>query len=402
MQKARLTKVIVLATAGVISLSACAARDNSSSGGDASSAPQAAAPSAAADAADPAGDGKAQCAPTSIAYAGTINGANAALGQNILNGTKLAVDQHNKANAGCQVKLEQFDTEGTPDKAPGIVTQIVNTPGIIGVVGLPFSGESKAAGNIFNSAGLVTVTPSATNPTLSENGWKTFFRGLGNDNTQGPAAAKFMTGELGAKKVCVIQDDSDYGTGLAASTIKALGSALSCQDKVKTKQTDFSAVVNKIKSDKPDAVFYSGYYQEAAPFAQQLNDAGVTAKFVGPDGVKDDEFVKGAGDAAKNAYFTCPCVPADQFTKFSDAYKAEAGKDPGTYSPEAYDLATILLKGIDSGKKDRAGLLDFVKNYDGQGITKHFKWNDHGELSSTTVWTYKVENGKIVRNTEIK
>jgi branched-chain amino acid transport system substrate-binding protein len=401
-QKARLTKVIVLAAAGVISLSACAARDNSSSGGDASSAPQAAAPSAAADAADPAGDGKAQCAPTSIAYAGTINGANAALGQNILNGAKLAVDQHNKANAGCQVKLEQFDTEGTPDKAPGIVTQIVNTPGIIGVVGLPFSGESKAAGNIFNSAGLVTVTPSATNPTLSENGWKTFFRGLGNDNTQGPAAAKFMTGELGAKKVCVIQDDSDYGTGLATSTIKALGSAVSCQDKVKTKQTDFSAVVNKIKSDKPDAVFYSGYYQEAAPFAQQLNDAGVTAKFVGPDGVKDDEFVKGAGDAAANAYFTCPCVPADQFTKFSDAYKAEAGKDPGTYSPEAYDLATILLKGIDSGKKDRPGLLDFVKNYDGQGITKHFKWNDHGELSSTTVWTYKVENGKIVRNTEIK
>lgn len=402
MQRARLTKIIVLAAAGAISLSACAARTDSGSGGNDSGAPQAAAPSAAADAADPAGDGKAQCSPTSIAYAGTINGANAALGINILNGAKLAVDQHNKANPGCQVKLEQYDTEGTPDKAPGIVTQIVNTPAIIGVVGLPFSGESKAAGNIFNTAGLVTVTPSATNPTLSENGWKTFFRGLGNDNTQGPAAAKFMTGDLAAKKVCVIEDDSDYGTGLAASTIKALGPALSCQDKVKTKQTDFSAVVNKIKANAPDAVFYSGYYQEAAPFAQQLNDAGVTAKFVGPDGVKDDEFVKGAGEAAANAYFTCPCVPADQFTKFTDAYKAATGKDPGTYSPEAYDLATILLKGIDSGKTTRPALLDFVKTYDGQGITKHFKWNDKGELSSTTVWTYKVENGKIVRNTEIK
>ncbi|MFF4596283.1 branched-chain amino acid ABC transporter substrate-binding protein [Amycolatopsis sp. CA-161197] len=392
----------MLAAAGAISLSACAARTDSGSGGSDSSAPQAAAPSAAADAADPAGDGKAQCSPTSIAYAGTINGANAALGINILNGAKLAVDQHNKANPGCQVKLEQYDTEGTPDKAPGIVTQIVNTPGIIGVVGLPFSGESKAAGNIFNTAGLVTVTPSATNPTLSENGWKTFFRGLGNDNTQGPAAAKFMTGELGAKKVCVIQDDSDYGVGLATSTKAALGGALSCEDKVKTKQTDFSAVVNKIKANAPDAVFYSGYYQEAAPFAQQLNDAGVTAKFVGPDGVKDDEFVKGAGEAAKNAYFTCPCVPADQFTKFTDAYKAATGKDPGTYSPEAYDLATILLKGIDSGKTTRPALLDYVKTYDGQGITKHFKWNDKGELSSTTVWTYKVDNGKIVRNTEIK
>ncbi|WP_158104424.1 ABC transporter substrate-binding protein, partial [Amycolatopsis lexingtonensis] len=153
----------MLAAAGAISLSACSARTDSGSGdSSASSQSQAAAPSAAADAADPAGDGKAQCAPTSIAYAGTINGANAALGVNILNGAKLAVDQHNKANPGCQVKLEQFDTEGTPDKAPGIVTQIVNTPAIIGVVGLPFSGESKAAGNIFNGAGLVTVTPSAT------------------------------------------------------------------------------------------------------------------------------------------------------------------------------------------------------------------------------------------------
>ncbi|MEW2502549.1 branched-chain amino acid ABC transporter substrate-binding protein [Amycolatopsis sp. NPDC047767] len=392
----------MLAAAGAISLSACAARTDSGSGGSDSSAPQAAAPSAAADAADPAGDGKAQCSPTSIAYAGTINGNNAALGINILNGAKLAVDQHNKANPGCQVKLEQYDTEGTPDKAPGIVTQIVNTPAIIGVVGLPFSGESKAAGNIFNTAGLVTVTPSATAPTLADNGWKTFFRGLGNDNSQGPAAAKFMTGELGAKKVCVIEDDSEYGTGLAATTKQGLGSALACEDKVKSKQTDFSAVVNKVKAAAPDAVFYSGYYQEAAPFAQQLNDAGVTAKFVGPDGVKDDEFVKGAGDAAKNAYFTCPCVPADQFTKFTDAYKAATGKDPGTYSPEAYDLATILLKGIDSGKTTRPALLDFVKTYDGQGLTKHFKWNDKGELSATTVWTYKVENGKIVRNTEIK
>ncbi|WP_409186963.1 branched-chain amino acid ABC transporter substrate-binding protein [Amycolatopsis sp. VS8301801F10] len=391
----------MLAAAGVISLGACSARTGGDSGGD-SGAPQAAAPSAAANAADPAGDGKAQCAPTSIAYAGTINGKNAALGQNILKGAKLAVDQHNKANPGCQVKLEQFDTEGTPDKAPGIVTQIVNTPAILGVIGLPFSGESKAAGNIFNSAGLVSVTPSATDPSLSTNGWKTFFRGLGNDNTQGPAAAKFITGDLKANKVCVVKDDSQYGNGLSEATVKALGDKASCTDQVKTGQTDFSAVVNKIKGEKPDAVFYAGYYQEAAPFAQQLNDAQVKAKFVGPDGVKDDQFVKGAGDAAAGAYFTCPCVPADQFTKFTDAYKAATGSEPGTYSPEAYDIATILLRGIDAGKKDRAGLLDFVKNYDGQGITKHFKWDDKGELPVAAVWTYKVDNGKIVRNTEIK
>ncbi|MFI6031102.1 branched-chain amino acid ABC transporter substrate-binding protein [Amycolatopsis magusensis] len=393
----------MLAATASLALGACSARTDSGSNGDTPTAPQASAPAQAADAADPKGDGKATCAAgTAIAYAGTINGENAALGQNILNGVKVAVNRHNEANPGCKVELKEFETEGTPDKAPGIVTQMVNTPQILGVIGLPFSGESKAAGNIFNDAGLVSITPSATGPGLSQNGWKTFFRGLGNDNTQGPAAATFITNDLKAEKVCVVEDDSEYGIGLANAIKGALGSKVTCNEKVKSKQIDFAATVNAVKGADPQAVFYAGYYREAAPFAQQLADAGVTAKFVAPDGVKDDEFVKGAGDAAASAYFTCPCVPADQFVEFTNAYKALSGKDPGTYSPEGYDLATIMLKGIDSGKADRAGLLDYVKNYDGQGLTKKFKWDPTGELAATTVWTYKVENGKIVRNTEIK
>ncbi|TNC25484.1 branched-chain amino acid ABC transporter substrate-binding protein [Amycolatopsis alkalitolerans] len=389
----------MLAAAASLTLGACAARDNGGSSGNTNS--SAAAPSQAANAANPAGDGKAVCSGVSLAYAGTINGASAALGQNILRGADLAVKQHNKANPNCQVTLKQFDTEGKPDKAPGIVTQVINEADIIGVVGLPFSGESKAAGNLFNQAGLVTISPSATNPALADNGWKTFFRGMGNDAAQGPAAAKLLTDTLKANKVCVIEDDSEYGIGLATQLKQALGSKATCSDKVKTGQTDFSAVVNKIATESPDAIFYSGYYPEAGPFAQQLNDKGVTAKFVGPDGVKDPEFLKAAGAAANNAYFTCPCVPEDNFKDFTAAFKATEGADPGTYSPEGYDVTTILLKGIDSGIKDRAGLLNFVKNYDGQGLTKHFKWNDKGELSDTPVWSYRVQNGKIVNNGQI-
>jgi branched-chain amino acid transport system substrate-binding protein len=389
----------VLAAVASVALTACAARDQSSSG-DANT-PSAAAPSQAADAADPKGDGKAVCSGITLAYAGTINGASAALGQNILYGADLAVKEHNTANPGCQVKLSQFDTEGKPDKAPGIVTQMVNEPDILGVVGLPFSGESKATGDAFDVAGLVHITPSATNPALASHGWKTFFRGMGNDAVQGPAAAKFMTETLKANKVCVIQDDSDYGTGLAAQVSQALGAKASCTDKVKTGQTDFSAVVNKIADEKPDAIFYAGYYPEAGPFAQQLDDKGVTAKFVGPDGVKDPEFIKGAGNAAAKAYFTCPCVPEDNFKDFTAAYKSIEGKDPGTYSPEGYDVTTILLKGVDKGLKTRADLLAFVKSYDGQGLTKKFKWDDKGELSDTPVWAYKVVGGKIVNDGQI-
>jgi branched-chain amino acid transport system substrate-binding protein len=346
----------------------------------------------------PKGDGKATCAATTtLAYAGAQTGPNAQLGVNIFNGIQLAINQHNAANPGCQVQFKKFDTEGDPNKATGPVTQLVSEPEIVGVIGLPFSGESKATGNIFEQKGLVHITPSATNPGLTENGWTTFFRGLGNDAVQGPAAAKFLTGKLGAKKVYLVQDDSDYGIGLGTSTSAGLGSALVGTEKVTTGQKDFSAVISKIMNAKADAVFYAGYYAEGAPFDQQLSGKGFTGTFVAPDGVKDDQFIKQAGDASNNAYFTCPCIPGELIPDFASAYKeVSKGAEPGTYSIEGYDAATVLLSGIDAGKQTRPDLLSWVKSYDKDGLSKHYKWDAKGELQAPTVYGYKVENGKIV------
>ena len=150
--------------------------------------------------ADPAGDGKANCPPVSIAMAGALNGPDAALGINIKNGVQLAIDKHNAANPGCQVQLKPFDTEGDPQKATAIAPQIVDDQYTIGLVGPAFSGETKATGGVFDQAGLVATTASATNPTLSENGWKTFFRGLANDAVQGPSVANYMKNALGLQE----------------------------------------------------------------------------------------------------------------------------------------------------------------------------------------------------------
>ena len=146
--------------------------------------------------ADPAGDGKATCPPVSIAMAGALNGPDAALGINIKNGVQLAIDKHNAANPGCQVQLKPFDTEGDPQKATAIAPQIVDDQYTIGLVGPAFSGETKATGTVFDQAGLVAATASATNLTLSENGWKTFFRGLANDGVQGPSVANYLKNTL--------------------------------------------------------------------------------------------------------------------------------------------------------------------------------------------------------------
>ena len=341
--------------------------------------------------ADPAGDGKATCPPVSIAMAGALNGPDAALGINIKYGVQLAIDKHNAANPGCQVQLKPFDTEGDPQKATAIAPQIINDAFTIGLVGPAFSGETKATGAVFDQAGLVAATASATNVTLSEQGWKTFFRGLANDGVQGPSVANYLKNTLQQKKICVVDDSTDYGTGLAQAVRETLGpvAVSACNISVKKGDKDFSAAVTQVKGQSPDSVFYSGYYAEAAPFVQQLRDGGYTGKFVSADGTKDPEFVKAAGQASKDAILSCPCGPATG--SFADEYTKKFGQAPGTYSTEGYDLGTVLLKGIDAGKITRPDLLDWVKNYNGQGVARKYQWTDKGELTTTLIWIYKVQ-----------
>ncbi|MBU3686366.1 MAG: branched-chain amino acid ABC transporter substrate-binding protein [Mycobacterium sp.] len=340
---------------------------------------------------DPAGDGTATCEPVAIAMAGALNGPDAALGINIKNGVQLAIDKHNAANPGCQIELKPFDTEGDPQKATAIAPQIVDDASIVGLVGPAFSGETKATGGVFDQAGLVSVTASATNVTLSEQGWKTFFRGLANDGVQGPSVANYMKNTIGDKKVCVVDDSTDYGSGLAKAVRDTLGSLAdqACNISVKKGDKDFSAAVTQIKEQSPDSVFFSGYYAEAAPFVQQLRDGGFTGKFVSADGTKDPEFVKQAGNASKDAVLSCPCGPAS--AAFADEYTKKFNQAPGTYSTEGYDLGTILAKGISSGATTRDALLEFVRSYDGQGVARKYQWNDTGELTTTLIWIYKVQ-----------
>ena len=392
-QKRVIATLSVVAAAGLL-LAGCA---NQPSGGGATSTsskvdiPTINSVDVPKDAVLPAGDGKGKCdSTTTISYVGAETGPNAQLGINIFQGVQLAIDQHNKANPGCQVQFQKYDTEGDPTKATGPTTQAVSNAATVGIIGLPFSGESKATGQIFEDAGLVHITPSATNPTLTQNGWKTFFRALGNDSIQGPAAAKFATQELKAKKVFLVQDDSDYGIGLGKTTGDALGKAEVGSDKVTTGQKDFSSTVSKVINSGADAVYYAGYYAEGAPFDQQLVQKGFKGTFIGPDGAKDPAFIKQAGSASANAYFTCPCIPGELIPSFEKAYKSAFNADPGTYSIEGYDSATILLAGIDKGNTTRAKLLDWVKNYDADGLSKHYKWDSTGELQAPAVYGYKV------------
>jgi branched-chain amino acid transport system substrate-binding protein len=342
------------------------------------------------------------CEDVAIGYFGALTGSAANLGINIRNGVELAVDQFNEENADCQVNLEEYDSQGSPDQATGLATQAIGDDTVIGIVGPAFSGESETAGPIFAEAGLPTITASATNPTLAENDWDTFQRILGNDASQGPAAAAYISDVLASEKVFVVDDASAYGKGLADIVNEELGAAVIGDDTIQTGQTDFSATVTAIRSSGADAVFFGGYYAEAGLLVQQMRAAGIEATFVVADGVKDPGFIEAAGDAAEGTIITCPCLPPEQSQEFFDAYQEAYDTAPATYSAEAYDAANVFLEGILDGNTDRESLLEWVNNYEGEQTTKTVKFDETGEVENISVWAYKVENGEIVADQEIE
>ncbi len=382
----RVRGLVALIAATGLALSACGTTDDGGDGGDGGSG---------------SGSDSAACDLT-LAFFGPQTGPAAGLGEPIINGAQLAIDEYN-ADAECEVAFEQFDSQGSPDQAPSLATEAVGNDAIIGVVGPAFSGESAAAGPIFAEGGLPTISPSATNPALSENGWDTFHRALGNDATQGPAAAVYIRDTIAAKSVFVIDDASEYGAGLAGIVEEELGDTVVDSDTIQVGQTDFSATVTKVTSSDADTIFFGGYYAEAGLLIRQLRDGGFEGTFVVADGVKDPGYIEGARNAAEGTVITCPCIPAEDpaVTEFAAAYDAAFGGAPGTYAAEAYDAANIFLDGIAEGVGTREEMLEFVNGYDEAGITKQLKFDETGEPADVHVYAYKVEGGEIVSDVEI-
>jgi branched-chain amino acid transport system substrate-binding protein len=337
-----------------------------------------------------------------IGFFGALTGPNAQLGINIKNGAQLAVDQFNEANSDCQVKLTTFDSQGDGAQAPALAQKAIQNKNLLGIVGPAFSGESKTADPIFDEAGLPNITPSATGTALSQNGWKTFHRVVGNDNSQGPAAAKYIIDEMKAKKVAVIDDASEYGKGIADIVRKDLkdgGVDVAASESIDPKGQDYSSTVTKVKGADVDVIFYGGYYAEAARLITQLRNGGVDATFVSDDGVNDQKFIDGAGQATEGSILTCPCAPVESIkngAKFKADYNAAFKSDPGTYSAEGFDAANVLLEAIKNGADSPKAVNDALADISYDGITKPIKFDDKGEISEITVYAYKVEGGKIV------
>ena len=337
------------------------------------------------------------CKTLTLGFFGALTGDAGNLGKNISQGAQLAVAQYGRKAPKVKVQFVSFDSQGDPAQAPALAISAIKNKCLVGIIGPAFSGESKAANPIFQRGGLSIITPSATNPTLSQQGWKIFHRALGTDAIQGSMATKYINIHLKPSKVAVIDDASEYGKGLANLVAANLGSVVVTRTSLDPKSQDFSSTVSQIKSGGASVVYYGGYYAEAGRLAKQLKDGGVSATFMSDDGTLDPGFVTAGGSATDGAIVTCACAPIDTTATgraFKAAYMTSFGVKDGTYSPEAYDAANFFLAAIKAGKTDRASINAYVSTKSWVGITKTLKFDKTGEIAGGAIFAYVYKNGQ--------
>ncbi|MBA2609429.1 MAG: branched-chain amino acid ABC transporter substrate-binding protein [Actinobacteria bacterium] len=352
------------------------------------------------------GDGGGNAKKYSIAYVGPKTGDAANLGINILYGAQLAVKQFNASQSDVKITLKEFDTQGAAAQAPAQLALYKDDASILGIVGPAFSAETKAVIPELQKAGLVMISSSATNADLPNvvNPETIFHRALPDDKAQGAGIAQFLKEKHAGKSVYYIDNGDDYGKPLAdgvRAVATANGNPSKGNTSINEKDDLFSAAVNAAQAAKSDVIFYGGYYAAAGKLSKQLSDKGVTATFITGDGSLDPGFLTNAGAGAEGNIVSCPCNLATESSTgalktFTNDYKAEFTKDPGTYSSEAFDAANILMKGIKAGNTTRPKLLAYVEGlgtYD--GISKTIAFEDNGNLKATTVYFFVVKNGKF-------
>jgi branched-chain amino acid transport system substrate-binding protein len=369
---------VAAAAASTLLLSACSGDDDGDTGG---------------------GGGSGGGGEVTLGFMGAQTGPNAQLGLNISNGVELAIEQHNAKSGVTKVKLIKYDTQGDGAQATNQAKKAI-TDKVVGIIGPAFSGESKTAVPILEEAGIPNVSPSATAVTLAENGWKTWHRVLANDGVQGPGVAKFISTTVGAKKVAVIDDQSEYGKGLADVVRKELGATVTVSDSINPDESNYSSTVNKIKPANVDAIFFGGYYSAAGKLVKQLRDGGITSKFLSGDGTLDAQFITGGGAAAEGALLSCTCSSAVGSTdpavqKFATDYKTKFNADPATYSAEGFDAANAFMQAIDAGKTSTADINDFITKIDFKGVSKPIKFAASGELEGNLLFITEVKDGKL-------
>lgn len=340
-----------------------------------------------------------------LGVAGAHSGDLASYGLPSVRAAEFVVEDINKAGGvlGKKVELITEDDVCKPEVATSTATKLV-TNKVDMILGHICSGATKAALGIYNGAGLVCISPSATAPDLTLSGdYPNFFRTIAHDKVQAELQVKFVLEKLGAKKIAILHDKGDYGKGaatLAKEFVEAApGAKIVLFEGVTTGSVSFAPIVQKVKRSRADAVIWGGYHSDASKIVRQMNKKKVKAHFIGADGLKDETFIKVAAKDAEGVYVSGPMDYSKNplAIKAKEQHIAKFGEDPGAFYLEAYAAALALVNAVEKAGSTEYDAMVKVLNSDYvETPLGKISFNEKGDPIGVGFTMYQVQNGQFV------
>lgn len=341
-----------------------------------------------------------------IGHVAPTSGPIAHLGRDNELGARMAIDDLNEKGLKIGGKVVKFllvaeDDAGDPKQGTAVAQKLVDE-NVNGVVGHLNSGTSIPASKLYSDAGIPQISPSATNPKYTRQGFKTTFRVVADDTQLGGTLGKYAVETLKGKQIGVIDDRTAYGQGVAEEfekAAKAAGASIVGHEFTTDKSTDFAAILTKLKSAKPDILFFGGMDAVGGPMLKQVKQLGLDVKFFGGDGLCTDELPKLAGDAIGDEMVVCAEAGGvdGEFKamqqKFKADFKAKNGIDVQVYSPYVYDAVHLLADAMTrAGSVDPKDYLVELQKTDYRGVTGPIRFDEKGDIKNgaLTLYTYKL------------
>ena len=339
-----------------------------------------------------------------IGHAGPLTGSIAHQGKDDENGVALALEQANAKGLriGGRIivlRMKSEDDQGDP-KVGTLVAQKLVDAKVAAVIGHLNSGVTIPASEIYHRAGIPVISGSATNPALTERGMKGVFRTVGRDDQQGPAIAAYIAGELGAKRVAIVDDKTAYGEGLANEVERALRAAkvtLVGRERVTDKETDFKAILTRIKERGADVVFHGGMDATGGLMVRQARELGLKAQFAFGDGACTEEMAALAGAAGEGMACSQAGVPAAAASReFLEAFAARFGPTK-LYAPYFYDATNVVIEAMRRADSvDPARFMPEMYEVSLQGATGRIEFDAKGDRKGAEMTLFRLRGGRIV------
>lgn len=343
--------------------------------------------------------------PIKIGVAGPHSGDLASYGIPTVRAAELVVE-HSNAMCGVngrKIQLVVEDDVCKPEIATNTATKLVGDK-VDAVLGHICSGATKAALGIYKDSKIVVMSPSATNPALTQSGdYPNFFRTIASDDAQARLEVDFALNVLKLKKIAVLHDKGDYGKGLAEFAKGFLESdpngEVVLYEGITPGAVDYSAVVQKIKQSGAEAVIFGGYHPEASKLVTLMRKKAMDTIFISDDGVKDDTFIKVAGEFAEGVYATGPMDTSSNPLAIEaiEAHKAKYGEDPGAFFLNAYSAALALINAMEKSCSTQYD--DIVKALRSEYVATPvgiIRFDERGDAIGVGFAMYQVQKGKYV------